>query len=96
MLRDWGNNRVQWFEKNGTFRSKWGSLGNGNGQFNSPAAVAVHPLNGDVYVAWVHWDVYPDGPIDIDMVHLSVASDYLLQRLQSFFNCLFADITVHQ
>ncbi len=30
---------------------------------------AVDPATGDIYVAWTHWDVYPDGPIDIEMTH---------------------------
>lgn len=29
---------------------------------------AVDPVTNDVYVGWVHWDVYPDGPIDIEVV----------------------------
>jgi len=28
---------------------------------------AVDPATGDVYVAWTHWDVFPDGPIDIEI-----------------------------
>ncbi len=28
---------------------------------------AVDPVTGDVYVAWTHWDTYPDGPIDVEM-----------------------------
>ncbi|HNT74120.1 MAG TPA: hypothetical protein PKH77_03765 [Anaerolineae bacterium] len=28
---------------------------------------AVDPTTGAVYVAWTHWDAYPDGPIDIEM-----------------------------
>ncbi len=28
----------------------------------------VDPVTNDVYVAWTHWDAYPDGPIDIEIV----------------------------
>jgi hypothetical protein len=28
----------------------------------------VDPVTNDVYVAWVHWDAYPSGPIDIEIV----------------------------
>lgn len=28
---------------------------------------AVDPVTGDVYVAWTHWDAYPDGPIDVEI-----------------------------
>jgi N-acetylneuraminic acid mutarotase len=29
---------------------------------------AVDPATGDVYVAWVRWNPYPNGPIDIEIV----------------------------
>ncbi|MEJ5311878.1 MAG: carboxypeptidase regulatory-like domain-containing protein [Anaerolineae bacterium] len=38
----------------------------GHNQVNG-AWPAVDPVTGDVYVAWTHWDVWPDGPIDIEM-----------------------------
>ncbi len=41
--------RVQKFTSNGTFLTKWGSGGTGNGQFNHPMKVAVDP-RGYVYL----------------------------------------------
>lgn len=38
----------------------------GHDQVNG-AWPAVDLTNGDVYVAWTHWDTYPDGPIDVEM-----------------------------
>ncbi len=29
---------------------------------------AVNPVTNDVYVGWVHWDSYPAGPIDVEIV----------------------------
>src|SRR5262245_51074163 len=42
--------RVQKFDSNGGFVTKWGVRGHGLGEFNSPYGIAVAP-NGDVYVA---------------------------------------------
>ncbi len=42
----------------------------GHNQVNGPWP-AVDPVTGDVYVAWTHWDVYPDGPIDVEMARSS-------------------------
>ena len=42
--------RVQKFGADGTFVTKWGSLGNGDGQFWVPRGVAVDS-SGNVYVA---------------------------------------------
>jgi uncharacterized repeat protein (TIGR01451 family) len=53
--------------------------GDGGGIWSTPVDVsghnqvngawpAVDPVTGDVYVAWTHWDTYPDGPIDVEMV----------------------------
>ena len=46
------NARIQEFTNTGTFLTKWGSFGSGDGQFgsNSPTAVAVD-ASGDVFVA---------------------------------------------
>ncbi len=38
----------------------------GHNQVNG-AWPAVDPVTGDVYVAWTHWDVWLDGPIDVEM-----------------------------
>jgi sugar lactone lactonase YvrE len=45
-----GNHRIQKFEKDGNFISKWGSEGSGDGEFSYPSAVAVDRA-GNVYVA---------------------------------------------
>ncbi|TMB49822.1 MAG: hypothetical protein E6J56_22675 [Deltaproteobacteria bacterium] len=49
---DQQNARIQEFTNTGTFLTKWGSFGSGDGQFgsNSPTAVAVD-ASGDVFVA---------------------------------------------
>ncbi|MBF0457867.1 MAG: hypothetical protein HQK99_08235, partial [Nitrospirae bacterium] len=44
-----GNNRIQKFTSDGTFVTKWGSSGAGNGMFNSPGAIVVDN-KGYVYV----------------------------------------------
>jgi DNA-binding beta-propeller fold protein YncE len=49
-LRGLGNNRVQKFDGNGTFLTKWGSAGSGYGQFQYPIALATD-ASGNVYVA---------------------------------------------
>jgi tripartite motif-containing protein 71 len=49
-LTDSGNHRVQVFDKNGNFITKWGSKGNGEGQFMKPESIEVDPF-GHVYVA---------------------------------------------
>ena len=45
-----GNNRIQKFNSNGTFITKWGSNGTADGQFSNPHGVAVDS-SGNVYVA---------------------------------------------
>ncbi len=49
-ITDSGNHRVQTFDKNGTFIAKWGSKGDGDGQFSKPESIAVDHV-GHVYVA---------------------------------------------
>jgi DNA-binding beta-propeller fold protein YncE len=49
-VTDSGNHRVQVFDKNGTFITKWGSKGDGDGQFSKPESIDVDPF-GNVYVA---------------------------------------------
>ena len=40
-VADWGNNRIQKFDSNGNFITKWGTPGTGDGQFNRPAGLAI-------------------------------------------------------
>jgi DNA-binding beta-propeller fold protein YncE len=47
---DRDGNRIQVFDKNGTFLFKWGSKGTGDGQFSVPYSVDV-VANGNVWVA---------------------------------------------
>ncbi len=44
------NNRIEKFDSSGNFITKWGSYGNGNGQFDFPYGVALD-FSGNVYVA---------------------------------------------
>src|SRR4051812_4475217 len=44
------NNRIQVFECEGKFLRKWGSAGNGDGQFNQPNGCSVDN-DGMIYVA---------------------------------------------
>jgi DNA-binding beta-propeller fold protein YncE len=46
---DRGNDRVQVFDNNGNFITKWGSPGSADGQFDNPVGVAVG-ADGRVYV----------------------------------------------
>jgi hypothetical protein len=48
-VADTNNQRIQKFDSNGTFITKWGVGGGGNGQFSFPTDVAVDP-SGNVYV----------------------------------------------
>ena len=43
------NHRIQKFSSDGTFLTKWGTFGSGNGQFNYPGGVAVDAA-GNVYI----------------------------------------------
>ena len=45
-----GNARIAKFDKDGRFVKTWGSFGSGEGQFNTPHAIAVD-AKGTVYVA---------------------------------------------
>jgi DNA-binding beta-propeller fold protein YncE len=40
-VADWDNNRIQKFDSNGNFITKWGTVGTGDGQFMNPAALAA-------------------------------------------------------
>jgi DNA-binding beta-propeller fold protein YncE len=48
-VADSGNNRVQKFDLNGRFITKWGSAGTGDGQMAGPVAIAVND-KGSVFV----------------------------------------------
>jgi hypothetical protein len=43
-VSDSGNNRIQKFDSNGKFITKWGSPGSGDGQFGGPVGVAVDSI----------------------------------------------------
>ena len=47
---DYDNSRIQKFNSSGTFITKWGSSGSGDGQFAEPQGIAVDS-SGNVYVA---------------------------------------------
>ena len=49
-VADTGNHRVQKFDTNGAFITKWGENGVGQGKFTSPYGVAVDS-SGNVYVS---------------------------------------------
>ena len=49
-VADTDNHRVQKFDSDGNFLTKWGTQGKGDGQFFEPFGVAVDGL-GNVYVA---------------------------------------------
>ena len=49
-VSDRSNNRIQKFDSSGTFITKWGSYGTGDGQFRYPSGVA-EDSSGNVYVA---------------------------------------------
>jgi DNA-binding beta-propeller fold protein YncE len=50
-VADTSNNRIQKFDSNGTFITKWGNTGSEDGQFVSPLGVAVDSSGNNVYVA---------------------------------------------
>ena len=49
-MADTEHNRIQKFNSDGAFVSKWGSLGSGDGEFNHPKGIAIDPA-GYIYVA---------------------------------------------
>jgi len=51
IVAEYGNNRVQVFDKAGKFLFKFGSNGNGNGQFVNPYGVTVDQRNNQIVVA---------------------------------------------
>ena len=48
-VSDWDNFRIQKFDPNGAFITKWGTEGEGDGQFWGPDGIAVD-ASGNVYV----------------------------------------------
>lgn len=48
-MPDTRNRRIQKFDSNGKFHAKWGSLGDGDGEFRLPRGIAVD-ITGNVYV----------------------------------------------
>jgi DNA-binding beta-propeller fold protein YncE len=44
-VADVWNDRIQKFDSNGTFITKWGSSGSGDGEFHSPVGIAVDSLH---------------------------------------------------
>ena len=51
LVVEYGNHRVQVFDKAGKFLFKFGSKGNGNGQFSNPSGVVVDQRNNQIVVA---------------------------------------------
>jgi sugar lactone lactonase YvrE len=49
-VADLDNHRIQKFTSTGTYVTKWGSFGTGNGQFDSPIGVGIDAA-GNIYVA---------------------------------------------
>ena len=49
-VSDYYNERIQKFDSNGNFITKWGTQGSGNGQFVEPEGVAIDS-SGNVYVS---------------------------------------------
>ena len=48
-VSDSGNWRIQKFDSDGKFITKWGTNGTGDGQFSDPKGIAIDPY-GNVYV----------------------------------------------
>lgn len=65
-----------YFTRSGDGGHTWGTPvdASAHGQTNG-ASLAVDPANGDLYLAWTHWDAYPDGPIDVEMAHSTDGGD---------------------
>ncbi len=49
-VADWGNDRIQKFNADGRFITRWGAEGTGDGHFSGLLAIAVD-RQGNVYVA---------------------------------------------
>ena len=50
-VADTDHSRIQRFNSDGSFFSKWGEFGTGNGQFDDPEGIGAYPTGGSVYVA---------------------------------------------
>ena len=48
-VTDTGNSRVQKFDSNGSFITKWGEEGSADGQFSQIHDIAVHPNGKFIY-----------------------------------------------
>ena len=48
-----GNHRIQVLDLNGTFLRKWGSYGNGEGQFYHPEMITLDMNGSNVHEVWV-------------------------------------------
>jgi YD repeat-containing protein len=53
-VTDYGNKRVDEFSLSGTYISKFGSGGTGNGKFEGVYGIATDPISGDLYVGDSH------------------------------------------
>ncbi len=49
-VADWRNDRIQKLDASGSFQAQWGAPGDGTGQFNRPAGLAVDN-EGNLYIA---------------------------------------------
>jgi DNA-binding beta-propeller fold protein YncE len=58
-VADSNNNRIQKFNGNGNFITKWGSLGAGDGEFDGPVGIAIDS-SGNVYVADIDNGLIPE------------------------------------
>ena len=54
VVADRDNHRIQVFDRNGKFLFKFGSKGNGNGEFYSPSGVTVDQRNNQIVVVDTH------------------------------------------
>jgi tripartite motif-containing protein 71 len=48
-VAEWSNNRIQKFDSNGNFITKWGASGTGQGEFQWPSGITIGP-DGSVFV----------------------------------------------
>jgi tripartite motif-containing protein 71 len=50
-VADSGNHRIQKFDSNGNFITKWGSMGRENGEFKYPKDISIDSSSGCIYIA---------------------------------------------